>query len=79
MIVVAEGWQYRPDAWKDDAVQDSRPGNSTCRYLVVTEEWWDGYIYRAFNLAKTDSSVLTGQEAAAKAAFKIYLPPEAQN
>lgn len=79
VIVVAEGWQYRPDAWKDDAVQDSRPGNSTCRYLVVTEEWWDGYIYRAFNLAKTDSSVLTGQEAAAKAAFKIYLPPEAQN
>lgn len=79
VIVVAEGWQYRPDAWKDDAAQDSRPGNSSCRYLVVTEEWWDGYLYRAFNLAKTDSSVLTGQEAAAKAAFKIYLPPEAQN
>lgn len=79
VIVLADGWQYRPDAWKDDAVQDSRPGNETYRYLVITEEWWDGYIYRAFNLAKTDSSVLTGQEAAAKAAFKIYLPPVQQN
>lgn len=80
VIVVAEGWQYRPEAWKTNAAQDSRPGNSTCRYLVVTEEWWDGYLYRAFNLAKTDSSELTEQEeAAAKAAFKIYLPPVQQN
>ena len=79
VIVVAEGWKYRAEAWKTDAAQDSRPDESFCRYLVVTEEWWDGYLYRAFNLAKTPLSVLTGQEAAAKAAFKIYLPPEAQN
>ena len=74
VIVLADGWQYRPEVWKTDAAQDSRPDNSSYRYLVITEEWWDGYLYRAFNLAKKDSSVLTGMEEEAKAAFQIYLP-----
>ena len=74
VILLKGGWQYRPEVWKTDAAQDSRPDNSSYRYLVITEEWWDGYLYRAFNLAKKDSSVLTGLEEEAKAAFQIYLP-----
>ena len=74
VIVLEAGWQYRPEAWVSDAKQTSRPGNVTASVTVVTEEWWYGLEYRAFNLAKVGLPALTGQEDAAKAALKIYIP-----
>ena len=41
---------------------------------IVTEEWWYGLQYRAFNISKIGLPVLTGQEEAASAALKIYIP-----
>ncbi len=74
VIIVESGWQYRPEYWKEDAVQAARPANVTIPLTVVDDAWWEGYLYRAFNLGKTDSSPIAGQEAAARAAFAIYVP-----
>ncbi len=82
VIVVADGYQFRPDAWatgKENAVQSSRPGNVTANYFEVTEAFWKGYTYRAFNVSKADgSSLLTCFEEAA-AALKIYVPTAQTN
>ena len=74
VIVLEAGWQYRPEAWTSDTQQDSRPGNTTAQITIVTEEWWYGLQYRAFNISKIGLPVLTEQEEAARAALKIYIP-----
>lgn len=74
VIVLEEGWQYRPEAWTSDTKQDSRPSNTTAQITIVTEEWWHGLEFRAFNLSKLGLPKLTGQENEAKEALKIYIP-----
>lgn len=59
VIIVEDGWQYRPEAWADNAPQSSRPGLVSIYRVDVTEEWWGDSIYRAFNLAKTNNASLT--------------------
>lgn len=74
VLLTASGWQYRPEYWKEDAAQANRPANVKFAVTVIDAAWWEGYLYRAFNLGKTDSSSIAGQEAAARAAFAIYVP-----
>ncbi len=86
VITVASGWQYRPDAWRTNAKQSSsdRPDVTTKGKDVVTDEWWmydktneKSYVYRAFNISKTDGSSLAKVTAATvNANFKIYIPKE---
>ena len=75
VIVLADGWKYRPDAWKSAGPQSSRPDNVTAKKVVVTEAWWGEYIERAFNISKADGSSLEGVTAdEINQAFKIYVP-----
>ena len=75
VIVLADGWKYRPDAWKSAGPQSSRPDNVTAKKVVVTESWWGEYIERAFNISKADGSSLEGVTAdEINQAFKIYVP-----
>ena len=73
IIVVAEGWQYRPEGWEYSV---DRPKNVTLSQVEITEEWWGNYTTRAFNLSKTDGSTqihnLTPSELAE--VFIIYVP-----
>ena len=75
VIVLADGWRYRPDAWKSAGPQSSRPDNVTAKRVVVTESWWGEYINRAFNISKADGSSLEGVTLdEINQAFKIYVP-----
>ena len=74
VIVIAEGWQYRPEGWKDDKVQSSRPATVALGMVEVTEAWWGDYIYRAFNISKDGASSLVGLEDEAAVALKVYIP-----
>ena len=74
VIILSRGWRYRPEAWKSDAKQSSRPENVTERMVTVTPEWWNGFIFRAFNISTVDSADLRGREEDAKNAVKIYIP-----
>lgn len=76
IIEIKRGYQYRPEGWRDDKKESSRPANVSTRRVEVTPEWWDTYLYRAFNIAATDGNTLVGREEEAKDALKIYVPKE---
>ena len=78
VILLADGWQYRPEGWITDAVNTNRPVTTTESYVVVTEEWWSNYTLRAFNISKVGLSSLSGvTEADICEAFQIYVPTRA--
>lgn len=77
IIVIADGWKYRPEAWKDDALNASskRPAEVSTQIVVVTEQWWADWTSRGFNIAKKDGSVLTSYTPEQiSEVFKIYIP-----
>ena len=76
VIEIADGYQYRPEAWKTNEKQASRPDNVTTSQVIVTDEWWGSYIKRAFNISKVGTAPFTDEAdyKAALAAFKIYVP-----
>ena len=76
IITVAEGWKYRPDAWKSEGAQSGpRPDNVTSQKVVVTERWWGEYTHRGFNISKIDGSSLEGISVEdIEKAFVIYVP-----
>ncbi len=75
IIEIQKGYQYRPEAWKDDTLQTSRPDNVSTRRVTITADWWGEYVYRAFNISKNDSTSLENDEES-KTALKIYVPKE---
>ena len=74
VIVIDEGWQYRPEAWKDENRQTSRPGNVTTNIVFVTEAWWGSYTHRAFNIAVEGNNVGIRDNPDAITHFRIYIP-----
>ena len=82
VITLSSGWKYRPDAWLTNAVQTTRPGVTAASYAVCSDEWWANasgttYLYRAFNISKSDTSALASNIASTiNSVFKIYVPKE---
>ena len=74
VIELASGWQYRPEAWKSEGAQTSRPGTTSTSRVVVTETWWGSYTHRAFNLSKTGNPTLEGAAGEIETAFVIWVP-----
>ena len=73
IIVVDEGYGYRPDGWQKMEHTSSRPDKVTEHIVVVDEAWWGDYNYRGFNIYHLDDSIAT---AATGTHFKIYIPKE---
>jgi hypothetical protein len=71
IIILEDGWQYRPEGWITDSVQSSRADNTTEPYVVVTEEWWGNYTIRAFNLSAVATKVMADADAVH---LRIYVP-----
>ncbi len=72
VISIADGYQYRPEAWYDlDAKNNNRPGNVTEKIVVVDEEWWGNYTHRAFNLSAVATKIMT---AADSENLRVYIP-----
>ena len=74
VIEVASGWQYRPEAWKSEGKQSSRPGTTSMSRVVVTDSWWGDYTHRAFNLSKVGTPSLVGAEGEIEGALVIWIP-----
>lgn len=65
LIVLAEGYQYRPEGWVDLNTKNSsssRPANVTTSVVEVTGEWWGSFTLRAFNIAKKGNPGLSDSE-----------------
>ena len=73
VIVVDDGYQYRPEAWTAlGTLTSNRPGNVSEHIVVVDDAWWGSFNYRAFNLSNADnSSSITSSDTSH---LRIYVP-----
>ncbi len=77
VVVLDEGWQFRPEAWVTNTAQSARQELSTENYLEITEQWWGNYTIRAFVLSREDKASLeqvTTEEI--HDIFRVYVPKE---
>ncbi len=76
VIILADGWQYRPKSWLEEAqLIGARPNNTTTAMVVVDEAWWGDFTLRAFNLSKKGLAAIdefTAEDM--KEIIKIYVP-----
>lgn len=74
VIIVDEGYRYRPEGWVDEnykATSATRPTNVTDNVTVVTEEWWGDFNFRAFNLSTTVTKKMANDDARH---MRIFVP-----
>jgi len=79
IIVIDEGYQYRPDGWIELELQpaSARPENVTENEVVVDEDWWGDYQYRGFNISvKGGQTDIRENWEEVASHFKIYIPSE---
>lgn len=69
LIVVLDGYQYRPEGWTTLSSKNSsssRPGNVKTNgsgiVTVVNDEWWGSWNFRAFNIAQAGNPGLSDAE-----------------
>ena len=82
IIRIDEGYKYRPEAWIDMAknASSARPDVVSEDCIVINDDWWGNFNYRAFNVGKADGTKFTQAEFDTYAAdtstlnFKIYIP-----
>ena len=81
ILLEKSGWQYRTDGWVTDTLQTgSREGVTTKRRIEVTEEWWENYTIRSFNISRTDKgTVMDLTEEDMRSIFKIYVPKDSHS
>ena len=75
VISLKSGYEYRPEGWVAlDQVNASadRPKNTSETMVVVTEEWWGAFNYRAFNLSRIGDTTSATIESAQN--LTIYIP-----
>jgi hypothetical protein len=78
VIVLKDGFQYRPEGWTSLRSKNSdsaRPKNTTTSIVVVDDAWWGSWNYRAFNLAKSGNPGLTdAEQETLRSCFAIFVP-----
>ena len=77
VIVLADGWQYRPEGWINSSVISSslRPSVTNSKVIVIDDAWWGDFSERAFNVCKNPQVSLMDLEADdIREVLKIYVP-----
>ena len=79
IIVVKQGYQYRPEGWTTETTNASaRPDETQVAVITVDEAWWGNYTYRAFNVSRNPKVALSEADYSEFAeAFIIYVPKAA--
>ncbi len=77
LILVEDGYKYRPEGWINDAKNSSsaRPA-LTSSSVVVDDAWWASYTSRAFNITNESESKF-GSDVTVEdiyKVFQIYIP-----
>ncbi len=74
VIIVDEGYKYRPEGWVDENSKNTsstRPGNISTPVVRVTEAWWGKWTIRAFNLSAATARKMVADDAVH---LRIYVP-----
>ncbi len=81
IIVLKDGYQYRPEAWTDlTKTTESRPGMVSTQIVKITTDWWGDYKYRAFNISKLNRPELSDAEMEKlSSAIAIFVPKDTEN
>ena len=76
VIVVINGFTYRPEGWTALDVKNTtsaRPGEITTTLVEVNDSWWGSWNYRGFNVGNGSAlNDATADEACAS--FAIFVP-----
>lgn len=74
VIIVDKGYKYRPDGWQilNQKNSSQLPRETVTRFTLVTEDWWQDFNYRAFNLSSIKSK--TVMELSDAEHLRIYVP-----
>ena len=74
ILVIDDGYQYRPDGWIGNNKNVNRPGNVTTNFVVIDDKWWSDYSQRGFNISKVGLTVINQNSNEVASHFRIYLP-----
>ena len=79
IVVIDDAFGVRPEAWKTDAKQSSRPNEVYTNLIEINSSFWSGYQYRAFNIFKVGLQPLSGSYVDEQFdeifdGFHIYVP-----
>ena len=74
VIIIDEGYQYRPDGWLDENGKkpESRPGNVSSTITLITASWWSNFALRGINFSYIGAK--TVMSAADIVHIRIYVP-----
>ena len=80
VLVIDGGYQYRPEGWVNlDTMNtaSTRPDNVTGSMVIIDEDWWGSFNYRAFNVAVSGNGAdLTDRIDEVASKFRIYIPKD---
>ena len=76
VLVLKNGYQYRPEKWTSLSEKTTdRPGTTTTPVYEIPASWWSGITYRAFNLSKAGNPHLSDAEMESlRSCFAIFVP-----
>lgn len=74
LVFLKEGFGYRPEAWTSDAAMTTREDESYDNVLEITNDFWSGYQYRAFNIFKVNKINLNARFDQIFDSFHIFVP-----
>ena len=74
ILIIDNGYQYRPDAWVGDNTNSIRPGNVTTNFVVINDNWWNSYTIRGINISKISTPVINQIPHEVASHFRIYMP-----
>ena len=74
ILVIDEGYQYRPDGWKqENTINNNRPGNVSTNVIVIDEAWWGDFIVRGFNISIKAGGTVNQIPHEVASHFRIYI------
>ena len=74
LVVIGDSFGVRPEAWETDSAQASRKPETYDNLIVVDNDFFGSYLYRAFNIFKIGKPELKGQYDQIFDEFHIYVP-----
>ncbi len=77
LIVIENGWKYRPEGWiaGNKNASENRPINVTEEKIIADVVWWGRYTERAFNISKASGGPLSKEEIEqGRECLEIYIP-----
>ena len=78
VIIVDDGYQYRPEGWESESYKSTSATREAVVYasvVTVDKEWWKNYEFRGFNLSPEGTHTREVEESDIPH-LRIYVPKQ---